>query len=74
MRMTVCSDTEHPVGQPYDCEMEVDKSCTAVLGIWSFGMVGECAHPDMGFRIGTRGYKRGVIQVRRGRLNPQCLF
>jgi hypothetical protein len=57
------SDTEHPPGVPYDFAMEVDENCRQIIGIWSFGMLGEYAHKDMGFRIGRNGYKRGVIQV-----------
>ncbi|WAR31417.1 TBH1-like protein, partial [Mya arenaria] len=49
--------------------MGVDPACMSMIGVWSFGMNGECAHPDMGFRIGKTGFKRGIMQVHWN--NPQ---
>ncbi|XP_052788708.1 tyramine beta-hydroxylase-like [Mya arenaria] len=62
-------DTIHRPGELFDCQMGVDPACMSMIGVWSFGMNGECAHPDMGFRIGKTGFKRGIMQVHWN--NPQ---
>ncbi|XP_053380250.1 uncharacterized protein LOC123524569 [Mercenaria mercenaria] len=55
--------TKHDVNEVFDCELSFDPACTDILSLWLLGMDGECMHENMGFRIGTRGYKRGGIQV-----------
>ncbi|KAH9489133.1 hypothetical protein Btru_057526 [Bulinus truncatus] len=48
---------------PYDCDMVPHPSCKFLIGAWTIGSSGECAHPDMGFRIGPNGYKTIALQV-----------
>ena len=50
-------------GEPFTCGMQSDPNCYNTIGVWSFGLKGECAHPDMGFRIGKTGYKKAIFQV-----------
>ncbi|NP_001191657.1 dopamine beta hydroxylase-like protein precursor [Aplysia californica] len=48
---------------PYPCEMVPHPSCRSLIGAWTLGSVGECAHPEAGFRMGPRGYRSVAIQV-----------
>lgn len=44
--------------------MQVGK-CNSILGGWSVGNDGECYHGDVGMRIGTNGYKKVMVEVRK---------
>ena len=44
------------------CTMQ-PKDCNAIIGLWTVGSAGECSPKQFGYRIGTKGYKRVVLQV-----------
>ncbi|KAL3870847.1 hypothetical protein ACJMK2_038884 [Sinanodonta woodiana] len=49
--------------KPYRCGMQAHKQCEQLIGTWTLGSNGDCLHPDTGFRIGRRGYKRAALQI-----------
>ncbi|KAK3720939.1 hypothetical protein RRG08_047505 [Elysia crispata] len=48
---------------PHRCAMAPDPACRDLIGAWTLGSPGECAHPDMGFRMGVKGYRTVALQV-----------
>ncbi|BFZ05645.1 hypothetical protein BsWGS_08685 [Bradybaena similaris] len=48
---------------PYPCVMVPHDECRSLIGAWTVGSNGECAHPEMGFRVGPGGYKTVAIQI-----------
>lgn len=34
-----------------------------MIGIWGAGAVGQCLNMELGFRMGTGGFKYAVLQV-----------
>lgn len=67
-------ETKHGLNEVYDCDLSFDPACTDILGVWLLGMEGECLHENSGFRVGTRGYKRGGIQVMALKILSALLF
>jgi hypothetical protein len=47
---------------PTSCGMGSNK-CRTIIGAWAVGVQGECAHSDVGFRIGQNGFKFAMMQV-----------
>ncbi|KAK6979896.1 tyramine beta-hydroxylase [Biomphalaria glabrata] len=54
---------ENVTRSPYLCDMVPHTHCNSLIGAWTIGSPGECAHPEMGFRIGPKGYKTVALQV-----------
>ncbi|XP_055897879.1 uncharacterized protein LOC106071279 isoform X2 [Biomphalaria glabrata] len=54
---------ENVTRSPYLCDMVPHTHCNSLIGAWTIGSPGECAHPEMGFRIGPNGYKTVALQV-----------
>ncbi|XP_059148068.1 MOXD1 homolog 1-like [Physella acuta] len=48
---------------PYPCEMVPHSECRSLIGAWTMRSPGECAHRDMGFRMGPGGYMTVALQV-----------
>ncbi|KAJ8300821.1 hypothetical protein KUTeg_022340 [Tegillarca granosa] len=63
--LTGCDESEGPVtapkNQPELCGMGNSK-CNSVIGLWAVGFDGECFHKDVGMRIGSNGFKTGMLQ------------
>ncbi|XP_062566816.1 tyramine beta-hydroxylase-like [Saccostrea cucullata] len=57
-----CNGSVNP-GKPFPvrCGM-TPSSCLAIIGGWTVGSNGECAHKDVGFRIGQNGFKFATLQ------------
>ncbi|CAG5131304.1 unnamed protein product, partial [Candidula unifasciata] len=58
-----CDPKEQELRTPYACVMVPHEGCRSLIGAWTVGSPGECAHPEMGFRVGPGGYKTVAIQV-----------
>ncbi|XP_061190243.1 dopamine beta-hydroxylase-like [Saccostrea echinata] len=56
---------------PTICGMVPD-SCLTIIGGWTVGTHGECAHKDVGFRIGQNGFKSAILQFHWN--NPEWRF
>ncbi|XP_048751456.2 DBH-like monooxygenase protein 2 [Ostrea edulis] len=46
---------------PTSCGMG-SGNCRTIIGAWAVGVKGECAHDDVGFRIGQQGFKYAMMQ------------
>lgn len=61
-----CKDTEsvrkYTPNVAERCSMQ-QKDCNAIIGLWTVGSPGECSPKQFGYRIGTKGYKRVVLQA-----------
>ncbi|XP_050408479.1 uncharacterized protein LOC130010327 [Patella vulgata] len=60
MLLFACADGAPVMTEPRECGMGA--GCSAIIGMWTIGLAGECYHHDAGFRIGKGFYKRGLIQ------------
>ncbi|XP_062619795.1 tyramine beta-hydroxylase-like [Saccostrea cucullata] len=56
-----CEDSVTQETTPTQCGMGSDK-CRTIIGAWAVGGNGECAHKDVGFRIGQKGFKFAMMQ------------
>jgi len=55
---------QEQLNAPFQCFMGNSHGCNDIIAVWSFGQYGSCFHEDIGFRIGTHGYKQLVYEVR----------
>ncbi|ESO92083.1 hypothetical protein LOTGIDRAFT_233329 [Lottia gigantea] len=46
----------------HECGMVASRKCSQILSIWTLGSSGECFHDQVGFRLGSNGYKRVALQ------------
>lgn len=49
--------------QPFFCAMGGGVQCSSMIGLWSFGSLGQCLNSRLGFRIGPTGYQHAVVQI-----------
>ncbi|XP_048241391.1 dopamine beta-hydroxylase-like isoform X1 [Haliotis rufescens] len=56
-----CRDYAPKIESPEECGMS-SPACQDVIGLWSFGMFGQCLYKEAGFRIGKTGYKRVLLE------------
>ncbi|CAC5364977.1 PAM [Mytilus coruscus] len=68
MLMFGCEDTDYvrqiETNKPKLCQIGV-KGCSDIMSVWTVGYAGHCASKEIGFRIGVKGYKRVLLQIRR---------
>ncbi|CAL1525853.1 unnamed protein product, partial [Lymnaea stagnalis] len=67
-------ETETSLRSPYQCDMVPHTACNSLIGAWTIGSPGECAHPEMGFRMGPRGYRTVALQVHWNNPNKKSEF
>ncbi|KAK0040032.1 DBH-like monooxygenase protein 1 [Biomphalaria pfeifferi] len=48
------------IASPTECEMS---KCTSIIGGWSVGETGECYDGTVGFRIGSNGFKKAILEI-----------
>ena len=54
---------------PKDCSVETP-GCGKQISIWVKGMLGECFHPDAGFKFGKGGASTVQLEVSSDRCYP----
>lgn len=48
---------------PYECFMGDVDGCNEIIGLWAFGIEGNCLPDEFGFRVGGDGYTTVVFEV-----------
>ncbi|KAL3870612.1 hypothetical protein ACJMK2_038660 [Sinanodonta woodiana] len=46
-----------------ECFMSAQEGCDDIVAVWTVGIPGICLHDNIGIRIGTKGYKRAVMEL-----------
>lgn len=62
-------NVSRPLNQPFDCNMRADEACGEIIALWTVGTNGYCVNPNVGFRVGTGGFRIGAIEMHWN--NPQ---
>ncbi|XP_050389759.1 tyramine beta-hydroxylase isoform X2 [Patella vulgata] len=57
------ADSQQIPSSPYPCAMLAHPNCLEIIATWTLGSAGECANPDVGFRLGKTGYKKVALQI-----------
>ncbi|ESO93057.1 hypothetical protein LOTGIDRAFT_162081 [Lottia gigantea] len=58
-----CSSDNHTLrSTPHQCGMIASDECGEIIAIWTIGLSGQCFHENVGFRIGSQGFKRVALQ------------
>ena len=52
------------MNQAVPCGMALDPRCSTIIGLWAVGQTGICNHPNIGYRLGAKGYRKAVMQAR----------
>ncbi|ESO91706.1 hypothetical protein LOTGIDRAFT_233457 [Lottia gigantea] len=59
--LIACGDDFEVTDTPRECSMGL-RGCSALIGLWTLGLPGECFYKEAGIRMGMNGMKRGVLQ------------